>query len=219
VRAKAHPRRLRAALFPSIASRWLMPRLARFRSAHPEVELVLTTTSCPPDLEHEEVDITNLRADPNRPTIQFRELFDIAIQPVCSRALMERPPGLTCPSDLGRYVLLQSINRVDDWRIWLDRAGATGVVIDQSVKFEHSSLAYEAAIDGLGVAIAQTAFVQEELAAGRLVTPFPFAVMTGERYGLAWLASKADDPALKAFRDWMCSEAAQARCTHAPATQ
>jgi LysR family glycine cleavage system transcriptional activator len=201
-------RQLRVALFPSIASRWLMPRLARFRAAHPDVELVLTTTSAPPDLEEGAVDIINIRGDPGRATVEYRPLFDITIQPVCIRALMEAPPGLTKPSDLSRYVLLQSMNRLSDWAIWLAEAGAPAVQPEHSVKFEHSALAYEAAIDGLGVAIAQTAFVQDELADGRLVAPFPLAVRTGENYGLAWLHAKAADPAVRAFSDWMCAEAA-----------
>jgi LysR family glycine cleavage system transcriptional activator len=207
---RKEPRQLRVALFPSIASRWLMPRLARFRAAHPDVELVLTTTSEPPDLEDGAVDIINIRGDPGRATVEYRPLFDIRIQPVCIRALMEAPPGLAKPSDLSRYVLLQSMNRLSDWAMWLAEAGVPSVQPEHSVKFEHSALAYEAAIDGLGVAIAQTAFVQDELADGRLVAPFPLAVRTGENYGLAWLHANAEDQAVRAFSDWMCAEAAGA---------
>jgi LysR family glycine cleavage system transcriptional activator len=208
IHARKDARQLRVALFPSIASRWLMPRLARFRGAHPDVELILTTTSAPPDLERDEVDIINIRGDPGRAAVEYRPLFEIRIQPVCIRALMEAPPGLSKPSDLSRYVLLQSMNRLSDWATWLAEAGAPSVHPEHSVKFEHSALAYEAAIDGLGVAIAQTAFVQDELADGRLVAPFPLAVHTGENYGLAWLHAKAEDPGVRAFSDWMCAEAA-----------
>jgi LysR family glycine cleavage system transcriptional activator len=207
VRAHNNPRQLRVALFPSIASRWLLPRLARFRSAHPDVELILTTTSTPPDLERDEVDIINIRGDPGRSTVEYRPLFDIRIQPVCTRALMDAPPGLSKPTDLSRYVLLLSMNRLGDWGTWLAEAGAPTLRPEHSVKFEHSALAYEAAIDGLGIAIAQTAFVQDELADGRLVAPFRLAIRTGENYGIAWLRAKAEDPAVRAFSDWMCREA------------
>jgi LysR family glycine cleavage system transcriptional activator len=78
------------ALFPSIASRWLLPRLARFRSAHPDVELILTTTSTPPDLERDEVDIINIRGDPGRSTVEYRPLFDIFSRSVPARSWMRR---------------------------------------------------------------------------------------------------------------------------------
>lgn len=207
IKARQTRRQLRVVLFPSIASRWLMPRLGRFQEQHPDVELSLKTTSATVDLERDEADITNLREDPHRPAVAYRQLFEIVIQPVCCPSLLQGPGAIRSPADLDRFVLLQSMNRTDDWRIWLEHAGYPDVKPQKVLKFEHSSLAYQAAIDGIGVAISQNAFVQDEIAAGRLAAPFPLAVKTGEFYGVGWLRSRGDDPAIRAFLDWMSEEA------------
>lgn len=200
---------LRVALFPSIAARWLMPRLPRFYDENPDIQLSITTTVDRPDLEADTVDIANYRGIPSDPRVDYLALFDVALRPVCSPALLSGPKALKDPRDLGDLILLHSLNRLDDWRIWLEAAGVTGVDPRRGLRFENSALAYQAAIDGVGVVMAQTNVIADELLTGRLVAPFQLAVRTGESYGLAWLKARSDDIAIRAFREWIAAEASK----------
>jgi LysR family glycine cleavage system transcriptional activator len=208
---KLHTRKnlktLKVALFPSIASHWLMPRLARFHALYPDINLSITTTRIPPDIEREDVDIANFHGNPGRSDIEYHKLFEITLQPVCSPALPKGSPGLSKPDDLLKHVLLQSLNRPGDWPLWLDRAGVDHSNVGQTLKFENSALACQAAADGAGVALAlEASLLEGELSSHRLVAPFKLTAKTGESYGIGWLAKKASLPSIEAFRVWLMKE-------------
>jgi LysR family glycine cleavage system transcriptional activator len=198
---------LKVALFPSIASHWLMPRLARFHALYPEINLAITTTRVPPDIEREDVDIANFHGDPLNPSIEYHKLLEITLQPVVCPGLINGSPGLAKPTDLLKHNLLQSLNRPGDWPIWLERAGVSHRDLGEMLKFENSALACQAAADGAGVALAlDLSLLEGDLAAGRLVAPFDLRVKTGESYGIGWLARKAASPTIEAFRTWLQQE-------------
>jgi LysR family glycine cleavage system transcriptional activator len=110
--------------------------------------------------------------------------------------------------DLAGQVLVCSLHRPRDWPTWLDAAGVRDVDGNNGIKVENSALAYQAAIDGLGVVIAQRSFVADDLAAGRLVAPFALQV---DGDGAYWLGCPADRPrheAVATFEAWILREAA-----------
>ena len=76
-------------------------------------------------------------------------------------------------------MLLCSLNRPDDWPAWLAAAGVPHIDGNSGLKFENAALAYQAAIDELGVMIAQRALVEDDLRTGRLVTPIAAPLRTG----------------------------------------
>jgi LysR family glycine cleavage system transcriptional activator len=197
---------LRVAVFPSIAAFWLMPRLARFRAAHPDVELYISTLSHP-DLEREDIDIANFRGTLAGAHVEYCPLFDVEIQPVCSPHLISSESGKADPEQIRGKLLLCSVHCIQDWQMWLDQVGVRGIDPHQGLKFANSALAYQAAIDGLGIAIAQTHVVRGEFAQRRLIAVFEQVLRTNESYGLAWLSSKARRPGLEAFREWFVGEA------------
>jgi LysR family glycine cleavage system transcriptional activator len=104
--------------------------------------------------------------------------------------------------------LLESMNRRDDWPSWLQQAGATTIRLGTRLEFGFSLLVYQAAIEGLGVAIAQPEFVQDELASGRLISPFRKVFSTGKRYFLVCPAARRHAPAVARFLSWVQSELA-----------
>ena len=76
----------------------------------------------------------------------------------------------------------------------------------------------QAAIDGLGVAMAHVELVQDDLASGRLVAVYPLVVRTSESYRLVGREADARRPEVAAFRDWLLAEVETDRTRIRPAT-
>jgi LysR family transcriptional regulator, glycine cleavage system transcriptional activator len=201
-------RRLRIKLPPTFAIRWLIPRLARFHAAHPEIDVQITTSHQRADFEREEVDVS-IHWEPAQPEGPgHRRLFGDTLLPVCAPGLLQRGPPLTQPGDLARHVLLCSMNRPNDWPAWLAAAGAHGVDGNSGLKFENAALAYQAAADQLGVIVALLPFVRDDLAAGRLVEPFALRVPTPGAYYLAYPTRAPQPQRVRDFEAWIAAEAA-----------
>lgn len=195
--------------YGTFATRWLIPRLAVFHETNPKISVDLTASMQPVDFEHEDVDVAvHFGPTEDRPGIHQSLLLPVAIIPVCSPALIRRKP-LRHPADLQHFTLLHTLARPEDWPNWL---GANGIVADwasRGYRFESSSMAYEAAINGIGVAAAVIALVQSDLKEGRLVAPFPMTLSTPYAYWLVHPPAKAANPAVAVFRNWILEEARQ----------
>ena len=119
------------------------------------------------------------------------------MSPLCSPAIAER---LTDPAALLAETLLRSY-RAADWPDWFAAAGLSPPPIRGPV-FDSSWVMVEAAMQGIGVALAPPMMFARDLQQGRLVRPFSTQVSAG-RYWLTWLKSKAPSPALRAFQTWL----------------
>ena len=126
--------------------------------------------------------------------------------PVCAPSLLKGPNALKKAADLKRFTLLHIGNFPDDWQVWLTAAGVKGVDASRGVSFDFPLAAYQAAMDGLGVALGRQALVAPDLKAGRLVVPFDFKMATGDfAYYLVYPAEAIRRRKIKAFRDWVVS--------------
>jgi LysR family transcriptional regulator, glycine cleavage system transcriptional activator len=201
---------LRLKLPPTFAIRWLVPRLAAFHALHPAIDVQITTSHERADFDREDIDACiHSEADmPSGPG--FRRLVGEVLLPVCSPRLIERGPPLKAPADLAHHVLLCSLNRPDDWPAWLEAAGVSHIDGNSGLKFENAALAYQAAIDELGVTIAQRALVEDDLRTGRLVAPIPFTLRRPGGYYLAYPPYRPRSVRVAAFEDWVVNEARDA---------
>ena len=214
VRARRDDDRLTVSVAPSFGAKWLVPRLDRFRAAHPEIEIRIDGSTQLVDFAREDVDVA-IRYGPGRyPGLRVDRLLQDEVSPVCSPRLCAGPPPLGVPADLRRHTLLH----VDwamrdptwpDWRMWLLAAGLRDVDSTRGPKFNQSSLAIEAAIAGQGVALGERALVAGDLAVGRLVRPFELSVPATFAYYVVAPEAAADRPKVAAFRDWALAEAAR----------
>lgn len=200
---------LRLKVPPTFAIRWLVPRLAEFHALNRNLDVQITTSHQPADFSREDVDAC-IHSDTQPPTgARWRCLFHERIQPVCSPRLLAREPGLATPADLAHHVLVSSLRRPHDWPSWLAAAGAGNVDGNNGIRLENSALAYQAAIDGVGVVIAQHVFVDDEFRSGRLVAPFALQVPTEGAYYFGHPADRPKPERVAAFEAWIVREAEQ----------
>ncbi|WP_027570107.1 transcriptional regulator GcvA [Bradyrhizobium sp. URHA0013] len=189
----------------SLAAKWLLPRLTDFQEHHPGIDVRITTSTSLVDFQRDNVDAAirygrgqwaGLRAD----WLMADELF-----PVCSPSLLRGDKPLRCPEDLKSHMLLHTSNaNSDDWRLWLTAAGQPSDIARQpGITFDMIFMTIQAAIDGIGVAMGRTSYVQDDIAKGRLVVPFKIALPADTGFYLVAPEGRREAPKLAAFRDWM----------------
>ncbi len=200
---------------PSISAKWLVARLERFRTAHPDIEVRLDASERLTDFQRDGVDIAIRFGGGVYRGLHSARLFGTTVFPVYSPALAAGPRPLTSPGDLAGHTLLHIECEwgADDeswpnWRMWLKAADATGVDPDRGPRFNDVAMAVQTAIDGHGVVLASDILIADDLAAGRLVRPFEQTVSMDFGYFVVCPKERANDTKVAAFRDWLLAEAA-----------
>ncbi len=202
--ADHRPIRLRS--YSTFATRWLLPRLPRFHEAHPGTEVVLSTGIAPIDFDREDVDLAIQFGAGGWPGLDQRKLIADVIQPVCSPKLLRRRTAPRTLADLARCTLLHTKYRRNDWQDWLRAVGGPDIAAG-GMALPGSVLAYQAAMEGLGIAMGQLPMLRQELASGVLVTLFEPLARPLAHYAV-WPARQTPDHRMRAFLDWLEQEAA-----------
>lgn len=189
----------------SFALRWLIPRLAEFQRSFPNIDVRISVTSRRLRYVGSAADIG---VRPNwQPTQGFRSevlLKDWQL-PACSPDLLRARPVISV-EDLRRHALLHSATTRSAWPQWLAAAGYSDLLPLRHVEFEHVHLQLQAAVDGLGVAIASKPLIEKDIAAGRLVCPIAKPECDAGDYMLV-SEDRPETAATRAFRDWITAAA------------
>ncbi len=196
--------------------RWLVPRLPLFHRLYPKREIQLATSLSPRpinQLSMGDIDIAIQQGDGDWPGLVSHRLAGSALIPVCSPAFLERLGPEIGIDILTEQTLLHSTVRPTDWREWLDAAGGAQIESDRGLYFESSTLAYQSAMEGIGMAIGQMALVLEDLNAGRLVAPFDFIHDNGIAYYLTYVEHAVKKPGVAEFRDWILGQSIEYEAT------
>ncbi|PXV53261.1 LysR family transcriptional regulator, glycine cleavage system transcriptional activator [Dyella jiangningensis] len=189
---------------PSLVSRWLMPRLAGFLGAHPDVDFKLHATADLIDLEADEVDFAIRYGKGNWPGLTCEALFDETVFPVASPAFLEKR-NVRSLQDMTQDMLLR-----DDffsWSHWQDQIGGALAANPSGPLYSDSSLLLQAAESGQGIALGRSVLVQDALASGRLVRIGSQAMKADGSYYLVRASSTPATAAMDAFRVWLMAEA------------
>jgi len=197
----------------SFASLWIIPRLARFRARHPDVEVYVSADDRVVDLARGDVDIAiRYLPDSAVPESAVR-LFGERMLPVVSPALLRnRAVPLARPTDVARHVLLH----LDDpegrmpwlnWPAWLAANGAPGLKPAGSLRFSIYDQVIQAAVSGQGIALGRIPMIAEHLRDGRLVSPFPRRYDSARGYFAIAAPGAAERPDVVAFMRWLDDEA------------
>jgi DNA-binding transcriptional LysR family regulator len=188
---------------PTLAMRWLIPRLPRFQQLCPQVEIRISTAIADAHPMKPDWTAAIRIGDGKWSGFDAEFLFTAELFPVCSPGVAAR---LKKPADLAKARILQVANAPEDWRVWLAAAGASQVDLSHAQVFDYPAFALQAALDGLGVAMARAPFVADDLAAGRLVRPFAVTVPKGQGWYLISRPGQRSNPALVKFRQWLRRE-------------
>lgn len=188
---------------------WLMPRLPEFQRLHPDIKVDFSTFDSSEGVELVDFDAAIRLGQPPWAGYRADLVSRIRLFPVASPDYLERHETLRSPGDLARHTLIHAVNRPDDWAIWLAAAGAEGVRPAGETRMEGESLEYQAAISGLGIALARDIFCEQELASGRLLRLFDTEIELANAYHLIYWPALRDDARLIAFRSWLMAAARQ----------
>lgn len=205
---------LTVSVLPSFAAKWLVPRLSRFQERFPDIDLRITALERLVDLARDDVDVAIRFGSGTWRGVHAEMILADRVTPVCSPALAQR---LRDPADLAHVTLLhetmEPMRNFPDWAAWLQAAGVNGVDVSRGLRFSHTHILLQAAIDGRGVALGQAPLAADDLAAGRLIAPFALSLPVGYAYYLVYLPEAAERPKIKAFREWVLAEMAERRST------
>lgn len=206
---------LRLRSVPSFLAKWLMPRLPRLQARFPDIEMHIAAEDSNISLRDGDFDLAIDLNDGHYPGLQITPLMDEAIFPVCAPGLMRGRPALHRPEDLAYYPLLHDVTAwrgshdYAEWEHYLSAIDALHINVRRGYTFNRNQLTMEAAIDGMGVAIARRTLITNELKTGKLIAPFMERVATGKRYGIFYPQGALDDRRVLAVHDWIVEEAAR----------
>ncbi|MCA1476845.1 transcriptional regulator GcvA [Bradyrhizobium sp. NBAIM08] len=193
----------------SLAAKWLLPRLTDFQEQHPGIDVRITTSTSLVDFQRDNVDAAIRYGRGQWPGLRADWLMADELFPVCSPSLLRGDKPLRRPEDLRNHPLLHtSSTNSDDWRLWLTAAGLPAdIARHPGITFDMIFMTIQAAIDGIGVAMGRTSYVQDDIAKGRLVVPFKIALPADAGFYLVSPEGRREAPKLVAFRDWMIAAA------------
>ncbi|UUZ65203.1 LysR substrate-binding domain-containing protein [Polaromonas sp. P1-6] len=171
-----------------------------FFAHNPGIDLEVATVASPTDNEYAHCDFVVHFGKPPWPDFDHILLFQDALLPVCAPKLAK---SLRKPDDLRKHPLLHSAFWPDNWAMWLRSAGLDPALGSKGPKFPNALLASEAAASGAGVAILQKAYVEADLAQGRLVAPFKHVATSDNGYYLVSSKHRRDERKIRNFQDWI----------------
>jgi LysR family glycine cleavage system transcriptional activator len=229
VTAARQKRVLTVTCLPTLATSWMMPRLATFSAANPDLEVRLSTSIEPAAFGHDTLDFAvrvgprarktaergapridlTMTEQPSR--VVFDYLFPDVLVPVCAPRLRHRGPRLSVPPDLRHHTLLHNATRPHAWPDFLRHLGVTSLVPRGEVSFGHFFMAMQAAIDGRGVALIPLILVLDAVRSRSLEIPLPAAVPSEGAYHLLQRRADRSRPEHRRFTRWILAEAQRSR--------
>jgi LysR family transcriptional regulator, glycine cleavage system transcriptional activator len=204
-------RRVAVTMPPSLASRWLLPRLPRFHARNPDIELQVIADTSPLNLRSAAIDVAIRFGRGDYPGYEASMLMPDSVFPVCSpRLLAEHGPVTSIEALLDLPLLHDSSadGRGSDWRSWLNHLGRGDLEANKGQRYSEARLLIDAATFGLGVALGRARLVSDLVADGTLVCPLPLTAPTTFSYYLLALPEAAAQPNIVRLREWLQAEAA-----------
>jgi LysR family glycine cleavage system transcriptional activator len=197
---------------PAFAAKWLLPRIHRFHTMIPDMDVRLETSLELSDFAAQGIDVGVRYGAGHWPGLMVERLMDEEVYPVGSPGLADR---FLEPADLLGETLIHDLS-VDPyagfitWEQWLARAGAGAVISSgRGLHINSSAAVLQAAIEGQGIALARSVMAHDDLASGRLVRLFPkFALASTLAYYVVYRPECAELPKLLSFKEWLFDEVA-----------
>lgn len=192
---------LNLAVFPAVATHWLIPRLPDFFSKHPNVLVSFSVRLTPFDFATDPFDAAMHLGSPTWAGAVLHHLMDETVVPVCAPSFRSAR-GIRRVDDLARAPLLHAATRPAAWAAWFEQSKLRRINAFEGLIFDSFAMLAAAAMAGLGVALLPTFFVEEELSKGKLVR-LARPQRTKDAYYLVVPDAKAGSPHVTAFVRWI----------------
>lgn len=218
--ATHEPNVVQISVAPNFLTRWLMPRMSRFRELYPEIELQINASMGLLDFNRTSTDMAVYYGNGEWDDIEVHFLRKVMLVPVCSPKLFQGGLPLEKPEDLKNHTLIYVSKRKWEWENWLHQAGVEFIVPKGSLQLSSGQMATAAAQENLGVALADRTLTSREINTGQLIVPFDIRLDTHKAFYLVYQKHRPLTAGMKAFKEWLMSEmqatdAAEAEVTEA----
>ena len=190
-----------------LAEKWLMPKLAQFRSAYPEFSIRFETDHGAVDPGRRQFDVWVTFTSEVNGDYQTEILFEEALVPVCSPGFLVARGRPETPADLLAVPLLYDLALKNYWSVWFASHGAPAPDLSQASGFRLYSTVIQAAASGMGVALGYSRMIATELEQGTLVKFFDSPVVSPACYVLVTPPDSENRRDIQAFRSWILDQA------------
>jgi LysR family transcriptional regulator, glycine cleavage system transcriptional activator len=213
VRLRSGRRSITLTTFASLASMWLIPRLGKFQTEYPDIDLRIDASDHFVDLETSDLDLAIRYGSIAQMPLTASRMFGEHLTPVASPAMAQRV-SLEKTSDLKKLTLIEDVGRVNahhewlTWRRWLHAFNQAKLEPKRWMYFSYAHQMYEAALAGQGVVLARTPLIAQQLQDGTLIEPIKHSRVNSPMIYWYELSPHAEQrPELQAFMRWLESEA------------
>ncbi|HLR77971.1 MAG TPA: LysR substrate-binding domain-containing protein [Burkholderiaceae bacterium] len=198
-------RSLHIAVLPTLATRWLLPRLSQFNAMHPDVTVSFSVQTLPFDFADHPYDAAIYHGEQPRPRTRGIKLFDEeALIPVCAPSLIDGlAPGQRLQAMQG-MTHMHIMSRPEAWRQWYQAQGLDYLPsMSAGPRYELFTMTLESVRAGLGVALLPRFLLAEDLQQGRIVVPVPGVLQVQRAYYFGYPDDHEPGDALLAFEAWL----------------
>ncbi|MEM8793559.1 MAG: LysR substrate-binding domain-containing protein [Pseudomonadota bacterium] len=194
----------RLTLPPSLAATWLIPRLGRFETAQPEIDVQMVLTTRLLDMQRDQIDVAIRYGRGSWPDVDAAFLFEDLATPVCAPGLLPEgaDPG-ALPEGL-RYIINRSIPV--EWEEWARANGLNPPPPEAMLTLETIEQVLQVAEAGHGLAMGRSPYIEPRLERGSLVAPFGEAGPTGASYFVCLSRGRAPTAAARKLARWLEAE-------------
>lgn len=189
---------------PFFASAWLVPRLASFREAQPDMDLQIVTSNAIVDFSRTDVDVAIRHGMGRYPGLRSDRIVTVEMIAVAVPALVEKMGIPARPSDLVHWPQVHDAER-KGWSLWFEAQNISERIAARGPSFDDSGLLLKAVLAGQGAGLLPAALVEVELVNRRLIQLFPATSMEEFAYYLVCPDNKQQIPKIAVFRDWILS--------------
>jgi LysR family transcriptional regulator, glycine cleavage system transcriptional activator len=193
---------LRVSVPPTLAMRWLIPRMTALHHAHPRLRIELSTSTEPVDFDRDPIDAAIRRIARTPKGVIAERFLDGRSVPVCSPAYQQQH-RVRSPADLERATLIVTRSEPQAWTQWLRNRRVPRREGAASIEFEHLYFALQAALDSLGVALVPIALVETEIRAGRLKALADPEGQVSTAYALLSPRVSAQAESIRTLGEWL----------------
>ena len=204
---------LRVQTYVTASIRWLAKRVPQFLADHPEIKLTLNTCAVEWEFDdvHADVGLVYCATEPDPAKFHWVPLYEYALFPVCSPEVAAAMGHNPAAEQLMTKPLVAIYTEVQNWETWFASAGAA---FESSVPYlmvDTLAVALEMALNGEGIALVNGPFVDQDLAAGRLVQPIAHKALCPGAWGLICRKDMRENPRIRTFMDWVYKNVADSQ--------